>query len=116
MEELLAALDPSPIGPYTVRTKERFAMRTKDKRREMRLSAIEDDLLVEAAGLAGVTVTEFLLDRAISDAAAIVEAHHAIRMNEGDYRAFLAVLDEPSPPPAALVAQARKARPVKRVD
>ena len=45
-------------------------MTVKDKRREVRISADDDDLLAEAAGLSGVSVSEFLLDRAIARLAA----------------------------------------------
>ncbi len=38
-------------------------MTVKDRRREVRISASDDDLLAEAAGLAGVSVSEFLLAR-----------------------------------------------------
>ncbi|MHB1712481.1 MAG: type II toxin -antitoxin system TacA 1-like antitoxin, partial [Acidimicrobiales bacterium] len=41
-----------------------------------------DDLIVEAAGLAGVSVSEFLLDRAVAGAEALVHAHHAIQLDE----------------------------------
>jgi uncharacterized protein (DUF1778 family) len=57
-------------------------MTVKDKRREVRISADDDDLLAEAAGLSGVSVSEFLLDRAIADAATIVDAHRAIQLAE----------------------------------
>ena len=45
-------------------------MATKDRRREVRLASSDDELLTEAAGILGVTVSEFLLERALSDAAA----------------------------------------------
>jgi len=89
-------------------------MSLKDKRREVRISAADDDVLAEAAGLAGVSVSEFLLDRALADAHALVEAHRTISLAEDNYRAFLKVLDAPVRPPKALVEQARRARPLKR--
>jgi uncharacterized protein (DUF1778 family) len=88
----------------------------KDRRREVRLSSLEDDLIVEAAGLAGVSVSEFLLDRAISEAQDAVEAHHAIRLDVTAQRRFLAALDRPTTPPKELIEQIRKARPLKHVD
>ncbi len=91
-------------------------MTVKDKRREVRISADDDDLLAEAAGLAGVSVSEFLLDRAIPDAATVVDAHHAIQLAEDDHERFLNALDGPVRPPKELVAQARRARRLKRVD
>ena len=91
-------------------------MTVKDKRREVRISAEDDDLLAEAAGLTGVSVSEFLLDRAIADAATIVDAHRAIQLAEDDHARFLKALDGPVHPPKELVAQARRARRLKRVD
>jgi uncharacterized protein (DUF1778 family) len=91
-------------------------MTTKDKRREIRISANDDDLLAEAAGLAGVSVSEFLLDRALSDAADLVEAHRTIRLADEDHDRFLDALDGPVRPPEELMAQARQARRLKRAD
>lgn len=89
-------------------------MTVKGKRREVRISASEDDLLAEAAGLTGVSVSEFLLDRALSDAAALVAAHRTIVLTHDSYKAFLAALDRPAQPPERLVAQSRRARRLKR--
>jgi uncharacterized protein (DUF1778 family) len=89
-------------------------MAVKDKRREVRISAADDDLLAEAAGLAGVPVSEFLLDRALSDAAYLVEAHRTIRLADDSYQAFLDALDAPPRPPEKLAAQSRRARRLKR--
>lgn len=91
-------------------------MTVKDQRREVRISAGDDDLLAEAAGLAGVSVSEFLLDRALSDAAAMVEAHRTIHLAVGDRERFIKALDGPVRPPKELVAQAHRARRLKRVD
>ncbi len=88
----------------------------KDRRREVRLSSREDDLIVEAAGLVGVSASEFLLDRAIADARATVEGHHAISLTADDHARFIAALDRPCPPPQDLVDQIRKARVLKQVD
>ena len=91
-------------------------MNVKDNRREVRISAADDDLLAEAAGMTGVSVSEFLLNRAIADAATVVDAHHAIQLAEDDHERFLKALDGPVRPPKELVAQARRARRLKRVD
>jgi len=91
-------------------------MTIEDKRREIRISADDDDLLAEAAGLTGVPVSEFLLDRAIADAATIVDARRAIQLAADDHEQFLKALDGPVRPPKELVAQARRARRLKRVD
>ena len=91
-------------------------MTTKDKRREFRLAASEDDLLVEAAGLVGVSVTEFVVGRAISEAETVVEVHHNIRLSEEALADFLAVLDAPPRRLERLAKQARRARRLKRGD
>lgn len=91
-------------------------MTVKDRRREVRISAEDDDLLAEAAGLAGVSVSEFLLERALSDAAALVEAHRTIRLSRESYEAFFEALDAPARAPKQLVAQSRRARRLKRAD
>lgn len=91
-------------------------MATKDQRRELRLSADDDDLITEAAGLLGVSVSEFLLDRAVADAEGIVDAHRTVRLNEDSYQRFLAVLDAPAQPVGPLVGQIRKARTLKHAD
>jgi len=91
-------------------------MPTKDHRRELRLSSSDDDLITEAAGLLGVSVSEFLLDRAVADAEAIVEAHRTVRLHEQAYERFIAALDAPAQPLGDLVAQFRRSRPLKHVD
>ena len=91
-------------------------MTTKGKRREVRISAEDDDLLAEAAGLSGVSVSEFLLDRAIGDATTIVDAHRTIRLAEDDHVRFVKALDGPVHAPKDLILQARRARRLKRVD
>lgn len=88
-------------------------MRIKDQRRELRLSSGDDDLIVEAAGLVGVSVSEFVLSRAVADAEAIVDAHRSVRLQQESYDRFLAVLDEPAKPVSQLVEQIRKSGALK---
>jgi uncharacterized protein (DUF1778 family) len=88
----------------------------KDHRRELRLSSSDDDLITEAAGLLGISVSEFLLGRAVADAEAIVEAHRTIRLHEAHYDRFLAALDAPLRPLPQLLEQIRKSRTLKHVD
>jgi uncharacterized protein (DUF1778 family) len=91
-------------------------MTTKNQRRELRLSSRDDDMITEAAGLLGMSVSEFLLERAVADAEAIVEAHRTVLLHAAAYDRFLAALDSPAEPVAPLVAQLRKARAIKHVD
>lgn len=90
---------------------------SKTRRRELRLSDADEDLIVEAAGLAGVTVTEFLLDRALSDAETIVRRHRLIEFDDAERRRrFIEALDAPFERNEAFAAQARKARPLEFAD
>jgi uncharacterized protein (DUF1778 family) len=88
-------------------------MPTKDHRRELRLSSTDDNLITEAAGLLGMTVSEFLLGRAVADAEAIVDAHQSVRLQRDSYDRFLAALDAPPKPVSKLVDQIRKGRALK---
>jgi uncharacterized protein (DUF1778 family) len=91
-------------------------MPTKDHRRELRLSSSDDDLITEAAGLLGLSVSEFLLGRAVADAEAVVDAHRSIRLRPDSYDRFLAALDAPPKPVTKLVNQIRKSRAPKHAD
>jgi uncharacterized protein (DUF1778 family) len=91
-------------------------MPTKDHRRELRLSSSDDDLITEAAGLLGLSVSEFLLGRAVADAEAVVDAHRSIRLRPDSYDRFLAALDAPPKPVTKLVNQIRKSRALKHAD
>jgi uncharacterized protein (DUF1778 family) len=85
----------------------------KDKRRELRIASKDDDLIVEAAGLLGISVSEFLVERAVSDAEKVVEAHHSIGLAADPYRQFLEALDRPAIAPQELVRQIRASRRIK---
>lgn len=73
-------------------------------------------MIAEAAALLGVSVSEFLLSRAVADAEAIVDAHRSIRLSQDSYDRFLAALDSPPKPVTELVDQIRKSRVLKHVD
>jgi uncharacterized protein (DUF1778 family) len=88
----------------------------KDKRRELRIASRDDDLIVEAAGLVGVSVSEFLIDRAVKDAEELVEAHKSILLQSDFYDRFLAALDRPAQAPQELLRQIRSSRLIKHVD
>jgi uncharacterized protein (DUF1778 family) len=91
-------------------------MPTKDHRRELRLSSSDDDLITEAAGLLGLSVSEFLLDRAVADAETVVDAHRSVRLQQDSYDRFLAALDSPPKPVSKLVDQIRKSRALKHAN
>jgi uncharacterized protein (DUF1778 family) len=85
----------------------------KDKRQELRISSQDDDLIVEAAGLVGVSVSEFLIDCALQDAEELVEAHRSIRLQFDPYQRFLVALDRPAQAPQELLKQIKASRPIK---
>jgi uncharacterized protein (DUF1778 family) len=86
-------------------------------RREFRLTENEDALLVEAASLSGMSVSEFILEHAVSEAEAVVRSHHTIELAPDAYRSFVEALDQaattPNPAFASLVS---RARPLKHAD
>jgi uncharacterized protein (DUF1778 family) len=88
----------------------------KDTRREFRLSARDDELLVEAAGLLGLSVSEFIVTHAVADAEAIVRDHHLIELSGDSFDRFMAALDAPRAPNPAWANALRKSRSLESVD
>lgn len=88
----------------------------KTKRRELRISSSDDDLLVEASGLLGVSVSEFLLSTALPEAERLVDDNRTIVLGKDAYKRFLAILDAPPRVAQRLAAEARKARVLSHVD
>ena len=64
--------------------------------------------MIEAAGITGVRVSEFLLTKAIQDADEFVEQHCSIGLDSESYSRFLATLDRSASAPAELVTQLGK--------
>jgi uncharacterized protein (DUF1778 family) len=60
--------------------------------------------LETAASLMGATLNQFVVQTALREAERIIEQERVIRLSERDARAFLAALDHPLPPNAALAA------------
>jgi uncharacterized protein (DUF1778 family) len=90
-------------------------VKTKDRRREFRLSAEDDQLISEAAALSGVSFTGFVLDEALARAREIVDAHRTITLPEDAYRRFLEALDAPPERNPALVELAERATRFRRM-
>lgn len=82
----------------------------KNRRRELRIDSRDDDLIAEAAGIVGVSVSEFMVARALADAEAVVEGHHSIRLSPDSYERFLQALDRPLQPPRELINQIKLSR------
>ncbi|MDR1710077.1 MAG: DUF1778 domain-containing protein [Candidatus Accumulibacter sp.] len=60
--------------------------------------------LETAASLTGATLNQFVVQTALREAERIIEQERVIRLSRRDTEAFLAALDRPPPPNAALKA------------
>jgi uncharacterized protein (DUF1778 family) len=81
-----------------------------------RAAEAQEELIPPRPALLGVSVSEFLLGRAVADAEAIVDAHRTVRLQQDSYDRFLMALDAPPKPVAKLVEQIRKSRPLKHAE
>jgi uncharacterized protein (DUF1778 family) len=111
----LSAVARTPILYVQSPVQEGRTVRTKDRRREFRLSAEDDQLISEAAALSGVSFTGFVLDEALARAREIVDAHRTITLPEDAYRRFLEALDAPPERNPALVELAERATRFRRM-
>jgi uncharacterized protein (DUF1778 family) len=62
------------------------------------------ETLEMAASLTGATLNQFVVQTALREAERIIERERVIHLNARDTKAFLAALDRPLPPNAALKA------------
>jgi len=89
--------------------------RTKDRRREVRLSAEDEQLINEAAALSGTTFTGFVREEAVARARDVVDAHRSIRLSDDAYDRFMEALDAPPERNPALVELAKRSNRFRRV-
>ena len=75
---------------------------TKENRLHIRCDDRARRLLDKAATYARVSISEFVLSHALASAEQVVQAHESITLNTKDFQAFLAELDRPAKPNAAL--------------
>ena len=75
---------------------------TKDSRLNIRCDERTRQLLDRAAGYARVSLSEFVLSRAVEAAERIVQEQQSITLKADDFQAFLAALDAPGEPSLAL--------------
>jgi uncharacterized protein (DUF1778 family) len=88
---------------------------TKESRLNIRCDLRTRQLLDKAAAYAHVSVSEFVLSHALASAEKIAQAHESVTLTPADFQAFLAALDTPAEPNAALGrAFDRHARQVRR--
>lgn len=83
---------------------ERIAMTAtaKDTRLHIRCDQQVRHLLDKAAAYAHMSVSEFVLRRAVEEAQAVLAANETITLSQDEFAAFLAALDTPAEPNAAL--------------
>jgi len=75
---------------------------TKESRLNIRCDLHARELLDKAAAYSRVSVSEFVLKNALASAEEVVQAHESITLKPEDFLAFLAALDAPQKPNAAL--------------
>lgn len=78
------------------------ATTTKESRLNIRCDQRARELLDRAATYAHVSVSEFVLSHALASAEQVVHAHESLTLQPEDFQAFLAALDAPAEPNAAL--------------
>ncbi|MBK9161019.1 MAG: DUF1778 domain-containing protein [Nitrosomonadales bacterium] len=74
----------------------------KESRLNIRCDNRTRQLLDKAAGYAHVSISEFVLSHALASAEQVVQEHESITLKPMDFEAFLAALDAPAKPNAAL--------------
>lgn len=74
----------------------------KESRLNIRCDSYARQLLDKAANYAHVSISEFVLSNALASAERVVQTHESITLKPKDFEAFLAALDAPSKPNAAL--------------
>ncbi|WP_153109256.1 DUF1778 domain-containing protein [Propionivibrio limicola] len=80
----------------------------KESRLNIRCDVHARELLDKAATYTHVSVSEFVLSHALASAAQVVQANEQITLKPEDFHAFLAALDAPTKPNAALEKAMRR--------
>ena len=87
----------------------------KENRLNIRCDNHTRQLLDKAASYARVSISEFVLSHALASAQQVVQEHEAVTLKPKDFEAFMAALDAPAKPNAALKrALKRHAEQVRR--
>jgi uncharacterized protein (DUF1778 family) len=74
----------------------------KESRLNIRCDNYSRQLLDKAANYAHLSISEFVLSNALASAERVVQEHESITLKPKDFEAFLAALDAPAKPKAAL--------------
>lgn len=75
---------------------------TQNRRLDVRLAADHKDLIEQAAGLLGQTVSAFTVSTLVSEAERVVDRFGSLRLSDRDRDVFLAALDKAPAPKAKL--------------
>ncbi|RJF87337.1 DUF1778 domain-containing protein [Oleomonas cavernae] len=84
-----------------------------NKRMNLRVSPAVKEKLVRAAALRNTDLTNFVMQSALREAEAVIQAAEVLKVSERDYKRLLDLLDNPPPPNDRLLAAA-KALPERR--
>ena len=81
---------------------------------DLKLDSDEKTLIARAAALLGVSMTTFARTSMREKAQALVDRESRVRMSEADFASFVAALDKPFTPNAALQKALNRASTVQR--
>ena len=84
------------------------------ERFDIRLPANAKQLLLQAAGISGNTLTGLVLNAALDKAREILQSHQHFVLNAEEWQRFTTMLDNPPEPNAALQAAWRDYRNVEQ--
>ncbi len=80
----------------------------KQERIELRVSKRQKALIEEAAGLTGMSLSSYMLEKALKSARQEIQDAEVIRLSDRDRELFLKVLDAAGKPNARLKKAARR--------
>ena len=75
---------------------------TKDQRVNLRIDSSAKNLLQRAASYRNKSITQFLVDTAVEEAARVVREQETISLSQQDWDTFFDALNEPPEPNRAL--------------
>ncbi len=87
-----------------------MSLPAKEKRIDIRVSQQQKELLEEAAGLKGMSLSTYLLSRGLEAARDDIESHRRLILSDRDRDRFLDLLAEPPAPNPSLRKATRQYR------
>ena len=85
----------------------------KTERFNIRIPPAQKALIARAAALSNKDMTEFILDKVVPEAAAVVEASETISVSKRDFARILDLLEHPPKPNAKLSSAIRSLPPTR---